>query len=426
MQAQLKVLGWRSVPVDSSGLGSLAVSVMPAMEQVFIAGPDDEGGLELERRVWLARKRIERTTNAYPVSLSARTITYKGMLTTTQLPDFFPDLRDEQFASTLAVVHSRFSTNTFPSWPLAHPYRLIAHNGEINTVRGNRNWMHARESILASDVFPGDIAEAFPICTPEASDSASFDEVLELLHLGGRSLPHSVLMMVPEPWENNTEMDRELRAFYEFHSMFMEPWDGPMNFVFTDGTLVGGVLDRNGLRPSRYWVTDDGLVVLSSESGVLDLAPERVLRKGRVRAGPHVSGRHRGRRDRRRPLVQGRPRRRSALSAVAGGEHGPHVGPTRPEPTCGIPTPRSLGDNRSSATPRKSCACCSLRWPNWGSSRWARWGRTRRSRHFRTALDCSSTISPRPSLRSRTPRWTRFEKKSSPRSAPPPARSTTC
>ncbi len=284
-QAELRVLGWRSVPVDSSGLGSLAVSVMPTMEQVFVAGPGDEGGLELERRVWLARKRIERTTDAYPVSLSTRTITYKGMLTTTQLPAFFPDLRDERFASTLAVVHSRFSTNTFPSWPLAHPYRLVAHNGEINTVRGNRNWMHARESILTSDLFPGDIADAFPICTPDASDSASFDEVLELLHLGGRSLPHSVLMMVPEPWENNTEMDPELRAFYEFHSMFMEPWDGPMNLVFTDGTLVGGVLDRNGLRPSRYWVTDDGLVVLSSESGVLDLAPERVVRKGRVEPG---------------------------------------------------------------------------------------------------------------------------------------------
>ncbi|MGB5951328.1 MAG: glutamate synthase large subunit [Ornithinimicrobium sp.] len=284
-QSDLQVLGWRPVPVDASELGSLAVSVMPVMEQVFVTGPDQESGMDLERRVWLARKRIERTTEAYPVSLSTRTITYKGMLTTNQLPAYFPDLHDERFASTLAIVHSRFSTNTFPSWPLAHPYRAIAHNGEINTVRGNRNWMHSRESILTSDLFPGDIADAFPICTPHASDSASFDEVLELLHLGGRSLPHSVLMMVPEPWENNTEMDADLRAFYEFHSMFMEPWDGPMNLVFSDGTLVGGVLDRNGLRPSRYWVTDDGLVVLSSESGVLDLAPESVVQKGRVEPG---------------------------------------------------------------------------------------------------------------------------------------------
>ncbi|MGB3258168.1 MAG: glutamate synthase large subunit [Ornithinimicrobium sp.] len=281
----LTVLAWRDVPVESGGLGNLASSVMPDMKQLFVAGPDGESGLELERRVWMARKRVERHTSTYPVSLSSRTITYKGMLTTDQLPTFFPDLRDERFTSTLAVVHSRFSTNTFPSWPLAHPYRLIAHNGEINTVRGNRNWMHARESILASDLFPGDLGDVLPVCTPDASDSATFDEVLELVHLGGRSLPHAVLMMVPEPWENNAEMEPELRAFYEFHSMFMEAWDGPMNLVFTDGTQVGGVLDRNGLRPSRYWVTDDGLVVLSSESGVLDIPAERVVRKGRVEPG---------------------------------------------------------------------------------------------------------------------------------------------
>ncbi len=281
----LTVLAWRDVPVETDMLGSLAASVMPVMKQVFVAGPDGESGLPLERRAWVARKKIERHTPTYPVSLSTRTITYKGMLTTNQLPAYFPDLRDERYASTLAIVHSRFSTNTFPSWPLAHPYRLIAHNGEINTVRGNRNWMQARESILASDLFPGGLSGVLPICTPDASDSATFDEVLELVHLGGRSLPHSVLMMVPEPWENNDEMDPSLRAFYEFHSMFMEPWDGPMNLVFTDGNQVGGVLDRNGLRPSRYWVTDDGLVVLSSESGVLDIPAERVVKKGRVEPG---------------------------------------------------------------------------------------------------------------------------------------------
>ncbi len=247
--AGLTVLAWRDVPVDTGLVGPMAQSVMPLMRQVFVSGPEGEEGLALERRCFLARKAVERRTTAYPVSLSGRTITYKGMLTTDQLPAFFPDLRDERFASALAIVHSRFSTNTFPSWPLAHPYRLVAHNGEINTVRGNRNWMNARESNLQSEVFPGDLADVLPICTPGASDSATFDEVLELLHLGGRSLPHAVLMMVPEPWENNTEMDPDLRAFYEFHSMFMEAWDGPMNLVFTDGTQVGGVLDRNGLRP---------------------------------------------------------------------------------------------------------------------------------------------------------------------------------
>ncbi len=281
----LRTLAWRDVPVNPEGLGPTAVAVMPRMRQLVVTSEHGESGMALERRVWLARKVVERSTDVYPVSLSSRTITYKGMLTTDQLPSFYPDLRDERLTTRLAVVHSRFSTNTFPSWPLAHPYRLVAHNGEINTVRGNRNWMHARESNLHSEVFPGDLAQALPICTPGASDSATFDEVLELLHLGGRSLPHAVLMMVPEAWENNTEMDQGLRDFYEFHSMLMEPWDGPMNLVFTDGTQVGGVLDRNGLRPSRYWVTRDGLVVLASESGVLPVPESDVVRKGRVEPG---------------------------------------------------------------------------------------------------------------------------------------------
>ncbi|MEU8352597.1 glutamate synthase large subunit, partial [Streptomyces sp. NPDC048845] len=208
-----------------------------------------------------------------------------------QLEPFFPDLSDRRFATAIALVHSRFSTNTFPSWPLAHPYRFVAHNGEINTVQGNRNWMRARESQLVSDLF-GNSAEdrralerIFPVCTPGASDSASFDEVLELLHLGGRSLPHSVLMMIPEAWENHASMDPARRAFYQYHSTMMEPWDGPACVTFTDGTQVGAVLDRNGLRPGRYWVTDDGLVVLSSEVGVLDIAPEKVVRKGRLQPG---------------------------------------------------------------------------------------------------------------------------------------------
>lgn len=282
----LTVLGWRELPVDDTTLGATARSVMPSFAQVFVAGRGARvSGMALERRAFCLRKRAESETDVYFPSLSSRTLAYKGMLTTDQLDRVFPDLTDERVASAMAVVHSRFSTNTFPSWPLAHPFRFIAHNGEINTVMGNRNWMRAREALLESDLIPGDLERLFPICTPGASDSASFDEVLELLHLAGRSLPHAVLMMIPEAWENHREMDAQRRAFYEFHSMLMEPWDGPACVVFTDGTQIGAVLDRNGLRPSRYWVTDDGLVVLASEVGVLDLDPATVVRKGRLQPG---------------------------------------------------------------------------------------------------------------------------------------------
>ncbi|KRE62705.1 glutamate synthase large subunit [Nostocoides sp. Soil756] len=281
----LEVLAWRDVPVVPDLVGVAARETMPYFRQLFVAARDRRQGVALDRVTFALRKRAEREAAVYFPSLSARTIVYKGMLTTGQLEPFFPDLSDERFASELALVHSRFSTNTFPSWPLAHPYRLIAHNGEINTVKGNRNWMHARESQLSSEVLGGDLARLSPVCTPAASDSASFDEVLELIHLGGRSLPHAVLMMIPEAWENHESMDPARKAFYEFHSTFMEPWDGPACVAFTDGTLVGAVLDRNGLRPGRYWVTDDGLVVLASEAGVLDLEPERVVRRGRLQPG---------------------------------------------------------------------------------------------------------------------------------------------
>ncbi len=284
-EEDLTVLGWREVPTEPGLLGATARSVMPTFVQLFVAAPREADQMTLERRAYCLRKRAERDTGAYFPSLSSRTLAYKGMLTTDQLDRFFPDLVDERVESALAVVHSRFSTNTFPSWPLAHPFRFIAHNGEINTVMGNRNWMRAREALLASDVIPGDLERLFPICTPGASDSASFDEVLELLHLGGRSLPHSVLMMIPEAWENHAEMDEKRRAFYGFHSTMMEPWDGPACVVFTDGMQIGAVLDRNGLRPSRYWVTDDGLVVLASEVGVLDLDQSTVVRKGRLQPG---------------------------------------------------------------------------------------------------------------------------------------------
>ncbi|MET9700557.1 glutamate synthase large subunit [Streptomyces sp. NPDC006529] len=292
-EEHLTVLGWREVPVTPDLLGNGARATMPAFSQLFVTGGTSRTesgggstGIELDRKAFVLRKRAEREAGVYFPSLSARTIVYKGMLTTGQLEPFFPDLSDRRFASTLALVHSRFSTNTFPSWPLAHPYRFVAHNGEINTVKGNRNWMKARESQLASEAFgEGALERIFPICTPDASDSASFDEVLELLHLGGRSLPHSVLMMIPEAWENHTSMDPDRRAFYQYHSTLMEPWDGPACVTFTDGTQVGAVLDRNGLRPGRYWVTDDGLVVLGSEVGVLDIDPAKVVRKGRLQPG---------------------------------------------------------------------------------------------------------------------------------------------
>src|SRR5215207_6334460 len=288
----LSVLGWRDVPVVPTDVGPSALAVMPAFWQLFVGDPAGAAGIELDRKLYCVRKRIEHEVTGsngervvYFASLSCRTLVYKGMLTTDQLGAFFPDLADERFASALALVHSRFSTNTFPSWPLAHPYRYLAHNGEINTVQGNRNWMRAREALLASDLIPGDIERIFPICTPGASDTATFDEALELLHLGGRSLPHAVLMMIPEAWERHETMDPAKRAFYRFHASLMEPWDGPASIAFTDGTLIGAVLDRNGLRPSRYWVTDDDLVVMASEVGVIDIDPAHVVTKGRLQPG---------------------------------------------------------------------------------------------------------------------------------------------
>nr|WP_218922175.1 glutamate synthase large subunit [Kibdelosporangium phytohabitans] len=280
----MRVLGWRELPVDTDHVGPTAATTMPYFGQLFLAA-DGVTGLALERLAFVVRKRAEHAADVYFPSLSARTIVYKGMLTEPQVERFFPDLTDERVTSSIGLVHSRFSTNTFPSWPLAHPYRYVAHNGEINTLRGNRNWMDARESMLSSDLIPGDIERVLPVITRGASDSASFDEVLELLHLGGRSLPHAVLMMIPEAWENHEEMDPARRAFYEYHSNLMEPWDGPALVSFTDGSLIGAVLDRNGLRPARYWVTEDGLVVLGSEAGVLEIDPASVIRKGRLEPG---------------------------------------------------------------------------------------------------------------------------------------------
>ena len=254
---------------------------MPRFAQLVVADPERRsraststgGRRSLRKRA--ERESSEQGCGLYIASLSSRTMTYKGMLTTDQLALFFPDLRDERPTSAIAMVHSRFSTNTFPSWPLAHPYRTMAHNGEINTIRGNRNRMRAREALLGTDLFPGDLQRAMPVCPEEVSDSASFDEVLELLCLGGRPMPHAVMMMMPEAWENHAEMPADQREFYQFHSSLMEPWDGPACVTFTDGTIMGATLDRNGLRPARWWHLTDDRVVLASESGVLAVDPAR-------------------------------------------------------------------------------------------------------------------------------------------------------
>jgi glutamate synthase (NADPH/NADH) large chain len=291
-EEDMRVLGWRELPVHTEHCGPTAAETMPHFTQLFLTArrpkPEHSDPLHIERSAFCVRKRVEHELvedDVYFPSLSSRTIVYKGMLTEGQVERFFADLTDERVTSAIGLVHSRFSTNTFPSWPLAHPYRYVAHNGEINTLRGNRNWMDAREALLETDLVPGDLKRIYPVITRGASDSASFDEVLELLHLGGRSLPHAVLMMIPEAWENHQEMDPARRAFYEFHSTLMEPWDGPALVAFTDGSQIGAVLDRNGLRPGRYWVTDDGLVVLASEVGVLDIDPATIVRKGRLEPG---------------------------------------------------------------------------------------------------------------------------------------------
>jgi glutamate synthase domain-containing protein 2/glutamate synthase domain-containing protein 1/glutamate synthase domain-containing protein 3 len=283
-----RLLWWREVPVDERHVGETARLCAPVIKQVLIAAseeiPDQDA---FERKLYVIRRMIERAAGndlALP-SFSSRTIVYKGMLTAPQLPRYFTDLRDPRVASRLALVHSRFSTNTFPSWELAHPYRMIAHNGEVNTLRGNVNWMRARESQLASELFGEDLDKVIPVVREGGSDSAVFDNVLELLVLSGRSIPHAVMMMVPEAYRTRTDLDPDVKGFYDFHSCLMEPWDGPAAVVFTDGRLAGAVLDRNGLRPGR-WVQDtEGYVVLASETGVMTVAPEHIQRKGRLAPG---------------------------------------------------------------------------------------------------------------------------------------------
>ncbi|MBD2126980.1 glutamate synthase large subunit [Microcoleus sp. ZQ-A2] len=288
-----QVLGWRDVPTDNSSLGNTAKSSEPFMEQVFIQrNPDLPDDMAFERKLYVIRKRSHTAIRAthidpywYPSSLSCRTIVYKGMLMPVQVGLYYPDLHDPDMESALGLVHSRFSTNTFPSWERSHPYRYIAHNGEINTLRGNINWMHARQSLFESDLFGEDMKKIQPVINMDGSDSLIFDNALELLVLAGRSLPHAMMMMIPEPWTAHESMSDEKKAFYEYHSCLMEPWDGPASIAFTDGTMMGAVLDRNGLRPSRYYVTKDDLVIMASEAGVLPIEPERVALKGRLQPG---------------------------------------------------------------------------------------------------------------------------------------------
>ena len=289
-----QLLGWRDVPTDDSLLGPTAKAGEPTFKQIFIAKNDELESAAFDRKLYVIRKRVEYTIwNSglseldmfYIPSLSYRTFLYKGMLTGTQFEPMFPDLSDADVESALALVHQRFSTNTFPAWKLAHPFRYISHNGEINTVRGNANWMRARESLCESELFGDDLKKLFPIIIEGGSDSATFDNVMEFLHMAGRPLPHAVLMMIPEAWSGHETMDEERKAFYEYHACLMEPWDGPASIAFTDGEIIGAVLDRNGLRPSRYYVTKDDMVIMASEVGVLEVAPENVKIKERLHPG---------------------------------------------------------------------------------------------------------------------------------------------
>ncbi len=290
------LLGWREVPVDPDGsdIGPSARAAAPVVEMLFVGAAAGVDHAELDRRLFVIRKcashelrgsQLEEALRFYVCSLSTKILIYKGMLTAEQVPRYFPDLRDPDYSSHLAMVHSRFSTNTFPSWDRAQPNRFMSHNGEINTLRGNANWMFARQGVMKSDLFGDELSRLFPVIEPECSDSGNFDNALEFLYHAGRSLPEAVMMMIPEAWQNHHSMSEEKRAFYEYHSALQEPWDGPASISFTDGKYIGAVLDRNGLRPSRYYVTHDDRVVMASEVGVLDVDPANVKQKGRLQPG---------------------------------------------------------------------------------------------------------------------------------------------
>ncbi len=290
-----KVLGWRDVPVDHAGLGATVLATEPFVRQVFIGrGPRCRDQDTFERKLFVIRKQIQNQSRAllagstdevYLPSMSSRTIVFKGMLLAQQVGSYYVDLHDPRMVTALALVHQRFSTNTFPSWRLAHPYRYICHNGEINTLRGNLNWMNARRHSMRSRLLGADLAKLWPLIPEGQSDTASFDNALELLIAGGYPLAHAVMMMIPEAWAGNPLMDEQRRAFYEYHAALMEPWDGPAAIAFTDGRQIGATLDRNGLRPARYVVTDDDLVIMASETGVLEVPPHKIVKQWRLQPG---------------------------------------------------------------------------------------------------------------------------------------------
>ena len=289
------VLGWRDVPVNNSGLGNSVKAVEPTIRQIFIGrGENCKDQNAFERKLFVIRKQVEHAVeranlengNAfYVASLSSRTVLYKGMLLANQVGVYFPDLLDHRMTSALALVHQRFSTNTFPTWDLAQPFRMIAHNGEINTVRGNVNWMAARRQVMSSEALGEDLNKLWPLISEGQSDTACFDNALELLIAGGYSLAHAMMLLIPEAWTGNAFMDEKRRAFYEYHAALMEPWDGPASIAFTDGRQIGATLDRNGLRPARYLITSDDIVVMASEMGVLDIPQEKIVKKWRLQPG---------------------------------------------------------------------------------------------------------------------------------------------
>ena len=415
------------MPTDSSALGPTARRGEPVIRQVFIgragaaaenAGDPGPRGARarFERKLYVIRQRVSLAADEldlaerelfYVASLSSNTVVYKGMLIADQVEAMFPDLTDPDFESALALVHSRFSTNTFPSWPLAHPYRYIAHNGEINTLRGNINWMRAREALCRSDLFGEDLEKLFPLIREGQSDTATFDNVLEFLVLTGRPLAHAVLMMIPEPWSNHESMAADRRAFYEYHASLMEPWDGPASIAFTDGTVIGAVLDRNGLRPSRYYVTRDDMVIMASEVGVLDVPPENVRIKDRLHPGriflvDTAQGRIIDDEEIKRQLAAERPYASWLARELVHIDALPAAPADTPPPReTVLPPPAGR-----SATRRRTCASSSPRWPSRGRNRSDRWARTRRSRCCRTAPGCSTTTSSSSSRRSRTRRST--------------------
>ncbi len=347
----------------------------------------------------------------YVTSSSSRTLNYKGMLISYQLAGFYPDLRDERCKSALALVHSRFSTNTFPSWELAHPYRVTCHNGEINTVMGNVNWMRARESELSSELFGADLPKILPVVSAGNSDSATFDNVLELLMLGGRSLPHAVMMMIPEAYRNREDLPDDLKGFYAFHACLMEPWDGPAAVAFTDGRVVGATLDRNGLRPGRWVETTDGHVVLGSEAGLLDIPAEQTRRLGRLQPGKlFLVDLERGR------IVEDGEVKRAVSTRRPTGS-GSCATPctsmtSRPLNRSPSQTSRCTCASAPSATPRRTCACSSPRWPAMAASRWARWATTSRLLSSQIRRRRCSLTSSSSSRRSPTRRSTRSARKS--------------